>query len=60
MKCYVREVDGQPRLVDFDGHVVTCNVCNHYLRPLGNDLVCSFDCRCLMVGCVPARTGVPA
>lgn len=31
-----------------------CNLCHHPIVRLGMDWICTEECRCLMIGCVPA------
>lgn len=32
-----------------------CNLCGHQVHRLGMDWVCTENCRCIMIGCVPKR-----
>jgi hypothetical protein len=32
-----------------------CNLCSHQIHRLGMDWVCTENCRCIMIGCIPKR-----
>lgn len=32
-----------------------CNLCGHQVHRLGMDWVCTENCRCVMIGCIPKR-----
>ncbi len=33
-----------------------CNLCHHQIYKLGMDWVCTENCRCVMIGCIPKKT----